>query len=125
MPELLAAVMAPRPTLVVSDGGDWTHTYPTLEYPYLQRIWGFYGATEQVENAHFAAERHDYGANKRAAVYRFFAAHLGMDLAQVDETQVELLDQRQLQTFGGELPAGAIRSAAELEKWIETRIKNR
>ena len=125
MPELLAAVMAPRPTLVVSDGGDWTHTYPTLEYPYLQRIWGFYGAKEQVENAHFAAERHDYGVNKRAAVYRFFAAHLGMDLAQVDETQVELLDQRQLQSFGGELPAGAIRSAAELEKWIETRIKNR
>lgn len=88
--ELLAAAMAPDPVLVVSDGGDWTATYPTMEYPFLQRIWSFYGAEEQVENVHFAEERHDYGPRKREAVYRFFARHLGLDLQQVDERCVTL-----------------------------------
>ncbi len=123
MPELLAAVMAPRPTLVVSDGGDWTHTYPTLEYPYLQRIWGFYGTEDAIENAHFAAERHDYGANKRAAVYDFFARHLGLDSSLINEQQVDIVPATALQTFGGVWPEGAIRSAAELEQLIE-QLKN-
>lgn len=120
MPELLAAVMAPRPTLTVSDGGDWTHTYPTLEYPYLQRIWGFYDAADQVENAHFPEEGHTYGENKRVAVYRFFAKHLGLDVARVDESKVTLQPKEALQSFRGAWPEGAIRSAAELEKLIET-----
>lgn len=119
MPELLAAVMAPRPTLIVSDGGDWTHTYPTLEYPYLQRIWGFYGATNQVENAHFANERHDYGVNKRAAVYQFFAKHLGLDATKIDEQRVTIQPNAALQSFTEGFPAGAIRSAEELERLIE------
>lgn len=120
MPELLAAVMAPKPVLTVSDGGDWTHTYPELEQPYLHRIWGFYNAQHNLRNAHFADERHDYGPNKRMAVYRFFADHLGMDFSQVDETKVDLQPHEQLQTFRGQLPEGAIRSASELETLIKT-----
>lgn len=119
MPELLAAVMAPKPTLTVSDGGDWTHTYPTLEQPYLRRIWGFYGAESGVENAHFADEKHDYGFNKRAAVYRFFVKHLGLDGSKIDETKVDLLPETALQSFTAGFPEGAIRSAAELEQLIE------
>lgn len=119
MPEILAAAMAPRPVLTVSDGGDWTATYPTLEYPFLQRIWGFYGARERVANAHFADERHDYGANKRRAVYDFFARTLGLDGAKADETKVDLLPVQALQTFAGELPSGAVRSRAELERILE------
>lgn len=119
MPELLAAVMAPRPTLTVSDGGDWTATCPTLEYPFLQRIWGFYGAETAVRNVHFADERHDYGANKRRAVYAFFAGMLGLDLTQADESRVELLPEAALRSFGDELPAGALRSREELERILE------
>ena len=119
MPELLAAVMAPRPTLTVSDGGDWTATCPTLEYPFLQRIWGFYGAADAVRNAHFADERHDYGANKRRAVYAFFAETLGLDPAQADESRVELLPEAALRSFGDELPERALRSRDELERMLE------
>ncbi len=90
MTELLAAVAAPYPLLVVSDGGDWTASYPDLEYPFLRRIWGFYGAESLVENCHFETERHDYGASKRQAVYRFFARELGLDLNRADETRVTL-----------------------------------
>ncbi len=90
MTELLAAVMAPNPLLVVSDGGDWTATYPTLEFPYLQRIWALYGVSERVENCHLEEERHDYGVNKRKAVYDFFARELGLDRARGDEACVTL-----------------------------------
>lgn len=117
--ELLAAVMAPRPVLTVSDGGDWTHTYPTLEYPFLQRIWGFYGAERNVENAHFPDEKHDYGPNKRAAVYRFFAERLGLDASRIDERKVDLQPVEALQSFTAGWPEGAIRSAAELERMLE------
>lgn len=117
--ELLAAVMAPRPVLTVSDGGDWTHTYPTLEYPFLRRIWGFYGAERAVENAHFADEKHDYGPNKRAAVYRFFAERLGLDASRIDEGRVDLQPIEALQSFAEGWPAGAIRNAAELERMLE------
>ena len=59
-PELLA-FFAPKPLLVVSDGGDWTASVPELEFPYLQRVYGFYGAQNKVENVHLPQERHDYG----------------------------------------------------------------
>lgn len=95
--ELLAAVAAPRPLLVVSDGGDWTASYPDLEYPYLRRIWGFYGKESVVENCHLEAERHDYGVNKRMAVYDFFARTLGLDHTLVDESRVEILPSHELE----------------------------
>ena len=50
----LAATFAPRPQLIVSDGGDWTASVPTLEFPYLQRIYGFYQAKDKVTNGDFA-----------------------------------------------------------------------
>ena len=105
--------------LVVSDGGDWTATYPALEYPFLRRIWDFYDAGTQVRNVHFPDERHDYGPNKRRAVYAFFAETLGLDLSQADESRVELLPETALRAFSGELPAKALRSRTQLEQIIE------
>lgn len=115
----LLATFAPKPVLTVSDGGDWTHTYPRLEYPFLQRIWGFYGAENSVQNRHFADERHDFGASKRRAVYEFFAQVFGLDLSKADERQVDLVPAEALQALGGELPEGAIRSAEALEEIIK------
>lgn len=119
MPEILAAAMAPRPVLTVSDGGDWTASYPALEFPYLQRIWSLYGAEEQVRNVHFADERHDFGPNKQRAVCEFLAAELGLDLSRADESRVELLPETALQCFRGAWPAGAVRTRAELEALLE------
>ena len=117
--EILAAVMAPRPVLTVSDGGDWTRTYPALEYPFLRRIWGFYGKSDCVENAHFPEEAHDYGPSKRSAVYAFFARELGLDASAVDESKVEIRPAEALKSFTEGWPAGAIRSAEELEQLLE------
>ena len=86
----LAAVMAPKPMLIVSDGGDWTSSVPTLEFPYLQRIYGFYGAQDKVRNVHLPNERHDFKENKRQAVYDFFIDVFGLDRSMLDESKVEI-----------------------------------
>ena len=102
----IAATVAPKPLLLVSDGDDWTKDVPTVEYPYIQRIYRMFGAEDNVANAHFPKEKHDYGFSKRQAVYPFMAQHLGLDLqqltgpdGQVSEAGIIILDTTALKVF--------------------------
>ena len=95
----LAAVMAPKPMLIVSDGGDWTSSVPTLEFPYLQRIYGFYGAQNQVRNVHLPNDRHDFNEHKRQAVYDFFIDVFGLDRTMLDEEKVTIIPDGDLKTL--------------------------
>jgi len=113
----IAALAAPRPMIVVSDGKDWTKNVPDVEFPFIQRVYSFYNATAKVENAHFANEGHDYGFSKRQAVYPFFATHLGLRLAAItnssnhpDESFVSVQPYAALKVFGGPVqrPAYAV-----------------
>ena len=92
----LAAMFAPKPMMVVSDGGDWTSTTPEVEYPYLQRIYSFYGQSAQVMNIHLPKERHDFGPNKRNAVYEFFIKAFSLNRNQLDEDKVTIEDENTL-----------------------------
>lgn len=94
----LAAIIAPKPLLLVSDGGDWTSTTPELEYPFIQRIFGFYDAKQNVRNVHLPKERHDFGPNKRQAVYDFFIDVFGLDRSKLDEGKVTIESPETMQT---------------------------
>ena len=101
----IAALFAPKPMLLISDGDDWTKNTPKVEFPFVQRIYSFYGATNQVENVHLAAEKHDYGISKRLAMYPFMAKYLKLDLkkvlknGQVDENSNKILSSTELSAF--------------------------
>lgn len=122
----LAALTAPKPLGVVSDGKDWTAHVPTVELPYLQHIYGLYNAADKVKNYHFPSEGHDFGLNKRQAVYAFFGEVFGLDTTKIDEAQVTL-EKEELLLFGAggqELPEGAVRSVSELPRYAAERAQS-
>jgi uncharacterized protein len=106
----IAALAAPRPMLLLSDGKDWTKNVPQVEFPYIQNIYRYYGAEQNVQNVHLAEEGHDYGPSKRQAAYQFLAKHLRLDIGRaskdgkVDETNSEVVRQEELVVFNNQYP---------------------
>lgn len=106
----IAALCAPRPMLIISDGNDWTRNTPRVEYPYIQRVYALYNAEHKVENVHFQAEKHDYGYSKRAAMYNFFAYHLKLNSHKVtwsptvNENFVTILPPDELRVYTKDNP---------------------
>jgi dienelactone hydrolase len=89
---VIAALAAPRPQLIISDGGDWTANTPQVEFPFIKQIYTLLRAADQVENAHFPNGKHDYNAEKRAALYPFLARHLKLDLSAVQDAEGKITE---------------------------------
>jgi hypothetical protein len=75
----IAALAAPKPMLLISDGDDWTKNNPTTELPFLQKVYALYGKESNVTNVHLADEKHDYGPSKRKPMYLFMIRYLKLD----------------------------------------------
>ncbi len=74
----IGALMAPRPMLMVSATGDWTHNTPREEFPAVRAIYALYGKPENVESVQIDAP-HNYNRDSREAVYRFFGQWIRHD----------------------------------------------
>ena len=120
----MAAIFAPRPLCVISDGKDWTAHVPEMEGPFLARIYSLFGVPNRIAFYHYPNEGHDFGYNKRKAVYDFFARAFGLDIERADETNLTLEPMENLLLFGKggmKLPAEAVRSVEELPRYARER----
>ncbi|WP_255460359.1 sugar phosphate isomerase/epimerase family protein [Lacibacter sediminis] len=129
----IAAMAAPRPQLVVSDGGDWTDKMPEHDFPYLQKMYSWYNKKENVVNVHLPNDKHDFGITKRTPLYEFMAKHLGLNLktiqdanGKIDESKITIEPEKSLFVFGdnGEkLPAHAVKGFENLERVFANEIE--
>jgi len=110
----IAALAAPRPLLLISDGKDWTKNVPDVELPYIRNVYRLYGVESNVENIHLPDEGHDYGPSKRIGMYKFLAKHLRLSLDKVtkpdgsiDESFVIIEKQEDMLVFDPNHPRPA------------------
>ncbi|KAA6433952.1 acetylxylan esterase [Dyadobacter flavalbus] len=110
----IAALAAPKPMIMISDGGDWTKNTPEVEFPFIQKIYGLYGKKDMLESLHLADEQHDFGPSKRKAMYAFMAKHAGLDLKAVTDAQgnineapSKVLEIKDLEVFNAAHPRPA------------------
>ncbi|MEJ8819839.1 sugar phosphate isomerase/epimerase family protein [Lacibacter sp. H407] len=129
----ISAMAAPRPQLVVSDGGDWTDKMPEHDFPYLQTMYSWYNKKENVTNVHLPQDKHDFGITKRTPVYEFMAKQLGLNIkaiqdakGNIDESKITIEPENSLFVFGdnGEkLPAYAVKGFENLERVFANEVE--
>ena len=115
---MFAAMMAPRPLLMVSATGDWTRNTPKEEFPAVQSIYRMLDAASNVEMVQID-ERHNYNDKSREAVYTFLGARLLGTTGHVAEQRFHVeLPQDLLALFDRTRPSNAV----SMEHYVADRM---
>ncbi len=99
----LAALIAPRPMLMISATGDWTANTLTVEYPAIKTIYRLFDADNHVHAVRIDAP-HNYNRASREAVYGWFAHYfLGKsDKTPINEESISVAPLSDLMVFYGQ-----------------------
>ncbi len=115
----IAAMMAPKPMMLVAATGDWTKNTMTEEFPAIRKIYELYGKPENIDAAIFDAP-HNFAKPAREAVYKFFGKHVlnVTDAKRLSERneKVEML-QNMLALANRKLPDNALTYPQIFEQW--------
>jgi len=117
----IAAMMAPRPMLLVACTQDWTDETPKVEFPNIRRIYRLFGAQRHVACVQLDSP-HNYNRQSREAVYGFFAHYLSgrKERTPLPEKPFRMDPPELLRLFpDGKLPANAPSGPALVEARIQ------
>jgi len=123
----LAAAFSPRPLILLSASEDpWTNSFPTRELPIFKKYYALYGAENLVENVHLEGG-HNYNAQSRAAVYKWFCKYLQSPRPPIENPPViapEMKELGDLRVFPDQiLPDVAVKGQKVIENWKENSEK--
>jgi dienelactone hydrolase len=121
----IAALMAPKPMLMVSATGDWTRNTPKEEFPGIKAFYDLYGKGAEVETILIDAP-HNYNKDSREAVYRFMAKKVlhDPDSAKYSEKRIRQEKLQDMMVFAGRaLPDNAVRYDQLFDNWIRAAKK--
>ncbi len=121
----IAALMAPRPMLMVSATGDWTKNTLKEEYPAMKKLYELYDAGAQVETVQIDAP-HNYNKASREAVYKFFGKQVLGDgeATKFGEKRIRVEKLQDMMVFAGRaLPANALDQAGLFAQWVAAAKK--
>lgn len=121
----IAALMAPRPMMLVSATGDWTKNMLTSEYPAIRNIYRLCGAEDKVTAIQVNAP-HNYNQESREAVSGWFA-HWALGRAEttsIKERTGGIPSLPELMVFfGRQRPENELDEAQLTQSLIEQRKK--
>ena len=116
----IAAIMAPKPMILISATGDWTRNNATEEFPAIRAIYSLYDKAANLEMMHQDAP-HNYNQTAREAVYRFFGKHVlgDADAAKFKERNIHVEKlQDMLVLHNRKLPDNALDYDGLVKEWI-------
>jgi hypothetical protein len=117
----IAALIAPRPLLMVSATGDWTKNTLEAEYPAMRGIYALFGAQERVHAVRFEAD-HNYNRDSREAVYAWMARwlqHAPADVKRIEKAFTPDPLPHLLVFHSRPLPSHAVTDAQLTDNWID------
>ncbi len=115
----IAAMMAPRPMLMIAATGDWTRNTPREEFPAVRSIYELYDKASDVEMVQIDAP-HNYNQASREAMYSFLAKRILGEPREVKEARGVHLEKLQdmLVWQGRALPSSALTYEQLFEQWM-------